>query len=302
MRPTANSRRPAISPESSRRPASSPRSSSRSRVEVRSTSASAATAPAATRCCSCPTLMSCPRRRSAGPTPRSTADLADGYVYGRGAVDMKNMVAMELAVVLQLAAEARAAGLRSRPRPDPRPAPRRALHLHRRRGGRGSGRRGLDRGEPTGLAGRGRRHQREWGRRPRPWPASGSTRSAWRRRATPPTGSTSRGTWGHGSMPREDNAAVLAAAVDRTPGRPRGDPPDAGHGPIPRIGRGCAAGRSGPRRASARRRRRRPHPGHPRRPVRRGVTRSRSGRCCATRSARTSSTPGSSTTSSRATP
>ncbi len=37
-------------------------------------------------------------------------DLADGHVWGRGAVDMKSMVAMELAVMRLLAAEARAAG------------------------------------------------------------------------------------------------------------------------------------------------------------------------------------------------
>jgi acetylornithine deacetylase/succinyl-diaminopimelate desuccinylase-like protein len=37
-------------------------------------------------------------------------DLADGYVWGRGAVDMKGMVAMEVAVMRLLAAEARAAG------------------------------------------------------------------------------------------------------------------------------------------------------------------------------------------------
>jgi acetylornithine deacetylase/succinyl-diaminopimelate desuccinylase-like protein len=37
-------------------------------------------------------------------------DLADGYVWGRGAVDMKGMVAMEVAVLRLLAAEAQAAG------------------------------------------------------------------------------------------------------------------------------------------------------------------------------------------------
>jgi len=39
-----------------------------------------------------------------------SGDLADGYVYGRGAVDMKSMVAMSLQVVLDLAAAAHAAG------------------------------------------------------------------------------------------------------------------------------------------------------------------------------------------------
>lgn len=37
-------------------------------------------------------------------------DLADGYIWGRGALDMKNLLAMELTVVRMLAAEARAAG------------------------------------------------------------------------------------------------------------------------------------------------------------------------------------------------
>ena len=39
------------------------------------------------------------------------ADLVDGYIIGRGAIDMKDMVAMELAVVERLAGEAHAAGL-----------------------------------------------------------------------------------------------------------------------------------------------------------------------------------------------
>ena len=51
------------------------------------------------------------------------ADIADGYVYGRGAVDMKDMVAMELGVIELLAAEARAAGLD--PATDPIPGLRR---------------------------------------------------------------------------------------------------------------------------------------------------------------------------------
>jgi hypothetical protein len=51
------------------------------------------------------------------------ADIADGYVYGRGAVDMKNLVAMELGVVRLLAGEARAAG--RDPATDPIPGLRR---------------------------------------------------------------------------------------------------------------------------------------------------------------------------------
>ena len=51
------------------------------------------------------------------------ADLVDGYIYGRGAVDMKAMIAMELGVVRMLASEARAAGLD--PAHDPIPGLRR---------------------------------------------------------------------------------------------------------------------------------------------------------------------------------
>jgi acetylornithine deacetylase/succinyl-diaminopimelate desuccinylase-like protein len=50
-------------------------------------------------------------------------DLADGYVWGRGAVDMKGMVAMEVQVMRRLARAARAAGLN--PATDPIPGLRR---------------------------------------------------------------------------------------------------------------------------------------------------------------------------------
>jgi acetylornithine deacetylase/succinyl-diaminopimelate desuccinylase-like protein len=51
------------------------------------------------------------------------ADVADGYVWGRGAVDMKGMVAMELGVIRRLVAEARATG--RDPASDPIPGLRR---------------------------------------------------------------------------------------------------------------------------------------------------------------------------------
>jgi len=51
------------------------------------------------------------------------ADIADGSVYGRGAVDMKGMVALELGVVARLVAEARATG--RDPASDPIPGLRR---------------------------------------------------------------------------------------------------------------------------------------------------------------------------------
>ena len=140
------------------------------------------------------------------------ADLVDGYVYGRGAVDMKAMVAMELGVVRLLAAEARAAGLD--PARDPIP--------------------GLTRDvlftctadeEAGGLAGAKwvAEHRPEWltaagavnecggvsvtvaGRRFYPIQVSEKGFAAYRIAVT--------GTSGHGSMPRDDNAAVLAAAI-----------------------------------------------------------------------------------------
>ena len=51
------------------------------------------------------------------------ADIADGWLYGRGAVDMKDLVAMELEVMRLLAGEARAAG--RNPATDPVPGLRR---------------------------------------------------------------------------------------------------------------------------------------------------------------------------------
>ncbi len=139
-------------------------------------------------------------------------DVADGYVWGRGAVDMKNLVAMELTVVRMLAAEARAAG--RDPAADPIP--------------------GLTRDvlfactadeEAGGLNGIG------WivAERPELFRAaaavneSGAVATTFGGRRFYPIGVaekgyavyrlTVRGTWGHGSMPRDDNAAVRAAAV-----------------------------------------------------------------------------------------
>ena len=52
------------------------------------------------------------------------ADLADGYVWGRGAVDIKDLVAMEIEVVRLLAEESAAA------RPDPARPPLHGLARH----------------------------------------------------------------------------------------------------------------------------------------------------------------------------
>ncbi len=140
------------------------------------------------------------------------ADLADGYVWGRGAVDMKGMVAMEIGVLRRLAAEARAAG--RDPADDPIP--------------------GLTRDilfvcsadeEAGGRAGAG------WivDHRPELLQASGALNECggvsvdFGSHRFYPIGVAEKGyvayrivvhgTWGHGSMPRADNAAVRAAAI-----------------------------------------------------------------------------------------
>ncbi len=138
--------------------------------------------------------------------------VADGYVYGRGAVDMKDMIALELGVVRLLAAEARAAG--RDPASDPIPGLRRDVLLTSTADEEVGGHHG---------AGWIVEHKPEWlraagavnecggvattigGRRLYPIQVAEKGFSVYRIHV--------RGTWGHGSMPREDNAAVLAAAA-----------------------------------------------------------------------------------------
>ena len=115
-------------------------------------------------------------------------EIADGQVWGRGAVDMKHLVAMELTVVRMLAAEARAAG--RDPAADPIPGLTRDVILasDRRRGGRRPQRDRLDhRRAARSCSGR---RPRSTNRAPwrRPSRVAGSTRSASRRRATRSTG------------------------------------------------------------------------------------------------------------------
>lgn len=150
-------------------------------------------------------------------------DVADGYVWGRGAVDMKNLLAMELTVVRMLAAEARAAG--RDPGSDPVPGLRRDVILA-----------STADEEAGGLNGIG------WivAERPELLRASGAINESGAVAVTVGTRRfypigvaekgyavyrlTVRGTWGHGSMPRDDNAAIRAAtAVTRlaVPGAPR---------------------------------------------------------------------------------
>ena len=153
---------------------------------------------------------------------------------------MKGMVAMELAVVRLLAAEARAAG--RDPASDPIPGLRRDVLFtstaDEEAGGAGGA--GVDRREPAGVAAR-RGRLNECGGVSTTGPAAGSTRSRSPRRATPPTGSQS-GDLG----PRLDAARGERRGPRRgghpAAGRPRAGPPDAGHGALPRRG-GRAAGR-----------------------------------------------------------
>ncbi len=140
------------------------------------------------------------------------AEIADGYVYGRGAVDMKDMVALEMGVVRLLAAEARAAGLD--PAHDPIPGLRRDVLLtvtadEEAGGSAGAGWIVVHRPEWLQAAGAlnecGGVSMTVGGRRFYPIQVAEKGYIAYRIAV--------RGTWGHGSMPREDNAALLAARV-----------------------------------------------------------------------------------------
>jgi acetylornithine deacetylase/succinyl-diaminopimelate desuccinylase-like protein len=139
-------------------------------------------------------------------------DLADGHVWGRGAVDMKNLVAMELGVLLLLAAQARAAG--RDPASDPIPGLTRdikfAVTADEEAGGL-AGIHWLVEERPESLAAAAAINE------------SGAVATTIDGHRFYPIGVAEKGyavyriavhgTWGHGSMPRDDNAAVRAAHV-----------------------------------------------------------------------------------------
>jgi acetylornithine deacetylase/succinyl-diaminopimelate desuccinylase-like protein len=138
------------------------------------------------------------------------ADVADGWIYGRGAVDMKNLVAMELEVMRLLAGEARAAG--RDPASDPVPGLARdvlfASTADEEAGGfAGTAWLALDQPETLRAAaaineaGAVAVHVGE--RRIYPIGVGEKGVTAYRL--------TIHGSWGHGSMPRPDNALRLAA-------------------------------------------------------------------------------------------
>lgn len=151
------------------------------------------------------------------------ADVADGYVYGRGAVDMKDLVAMEVEVVRLLAESAIAAGLN--PATGAIPGLRRDILLAVTADEEAGGREGIGwliDHHPEHLQAAGAINEsggvslEVGGRRIYPIQVAEKGYAVYRL--------TFRGTWGHGSMPRPDNAAVLAAeAIARlsVPGRPR---------------------------------------------------------------------------------
>jgi len=143
------------------------------------------------------------------------ADIADGYVYGRGAVDMKGMIALELGVMERLVEETRAAGLD--PATDPIPGLRRDVLFTctaDEEAGSLDGARWIAEHRPDWLRAAGAVNE-----------CGGVSMTVAGKRLYPiqvaekgfaPYRIQIAGTWGHGSMPRDDNAAVLAArAIER---------------------------------------------------------------------------------------
>jgi acetylornithine deacetylase/succinyl-diaminopimelate desuccinylase-like protein len=140
------------------------------------------------------------------------ADIADGYVWGRGAVDMKGMVALEFGVIARLVAEARAAGID--PARDPIPGLRRDVFFTctaDEEAGADDGARWVAAHRPDWLQAAGAVNECGGvsvtiaGRRLYPIQVAEKGYAPYRIHV--------RGTWGHGSMPRDDNAAVLAAHI-----------------------------------------------------------------------------------------
>jgi acetylornithine deacetylase/succinyl-diaminopimelate desuccinylase-like protein len=138
------------------------------------------------------------------------AEIEDGWLYGRGAVDMKDLVAMELEIMRLLAESARAAG--RDPASDPVPGLRRDLLFAStadEEAGGFAGAAWLAMDQPETL--RAAAAINEAGavavyagdRRLYPIQVAEKGTTVYRL--------TFHGTWGHGSMPRADNAAVLAA-------------------------------------------------------------------------------------------
>ncbi|HET9346506.1 MAG TPA: M20/M25/M40 family metallo-hydrolase, partial [Candidatus Limnocylindrales bacterium] len=143
------------------------------------------------------------------------AEIVEGQVWGRGAVDMKHLVSMELTVVRMLAAEARAAG--RDPASDPIPGLTRDILYASTADEEAGGLNGivplvLERPELVRAAGAinesGAVATTIDGRRFYPIGVAEKGYAVYRL--------TVHGAWGHGSLPREDNAAILAARIVTT--------------------------------------------------------------------------------------
>ena len=139
-------------------------------------------------------------------------DLADGYVWGRGALDMKSMVAMEVQVMRRLARAARAAG--RDPAADPIPGLRRDVifcSAADEEAGGWHGANWLVNEHPEWLRAAGALNE-----------AGGISMTYGGVRFYPIQVAEKgfvvyklhvKGRWGHGSVPTPDNAAVLAAQI-----------------------------------------------------------------------------------------
>ena len=140
------------------------------------------------------------------------ADLEDGFVYGRGAVDMKSMVALEVQVMRRLARAARAAG--RNPATDPIPGLRRDVIFCCSADEEGGGHQG---------AGWIVEHHPEWLRAAAALNESGGLVMRYGNARFRPIQVAEKGLvvyrihvhgrWGHGSVPTGDNAAVIAAQI-----------------------------------------------------------------------------------------
>jgi acetylornithine deacetylase/succinyl-diaminopimelate desuccinylase-like protein len=140
------------------------------------------------------------------------AEIADGYVWGRGAVDMKGMVAMEVAVLRLLARETRAAG--RDPANDPVPGLRRDVLFASTADEEAGGIEGaawIVEHRPDWFLSAGALNEAGGvsvefaGRRFYPIQVAEKGYANYR--------ITVHGAWGHGSVPRPDNAAVRAALI-----------------------------------------------------------------------------------------
>jgi acetylornithine deacetylase/succinyl-diaminopimelate desuccinylase-like protein len=139
-------------------------------------------------------------------------DVADGYIWGRGAVDMKGMVAMELGVMRLLAAGAQAAG--RDPSTDPVPGLTRDVLFASTADEEAGGHQGIGwlvKHHPERLRAAGALNEcggvsvTVAGRRLYPIQVAEKGYAVYR--------ITVHGAWGHAAMPRRDNALVRAAEV-----------------------------------------------------------------------------------------